>query len=126
MSISKLNQNVTGLLVAFSSFYIMLFLLFHLLFKQKIITDTFIHSIFVSPLYVIPMFIISCIAFINFGKILAHDDVEVSRFKALREIRAQEQRLINYVKLAKIITNEDAETMVKNYIDKLEKNGLEE
>lgn len=84
---------------------------------------TLLYTLFVDYRVVIPCFVVCVLSFVELGKLFARTDVEQMRYKIFKDMHRQENRLIDYMKLAKIITKDDADVIIRRYIERLEKDN---
>ncbi len=106
---------------AFSSIYIIFFILYY---KTDIPIATLLPTFFIifeEFKYIIPIFILFPITCIYIGKIVAEDTIECVKLRYVSEIKKQEQRMVDYIKLAKLLTKPNTHELISDYLKRLDK-----
>jgi len=70
--------------------------------------------------FILALFLLICSS-IALGRYFAEENVQVCRRMMLRELRAKEKRLTDYIVLARLVTSDDTEQIIKDTMLKLQK-----
>ena len=105
----------------FSFLYIVLFTVTSVYLKQPsiLISNS---ALFNEGKFVFPCMFLSMLIIFYFGKFMARNEVAYQKIKLDEAVHKQATRLAEYVDLARIVTREDATTIVEKYFKKLEIN----
>ncbi len=108
------------MLVDFSIVISIVYFMLKLIIETAIIdTNTFV--LFQNNYIEAIMCLILIFSCISFGKRMAIFDADLIRRKCLAEMHKKEEKLIDYIQLARILTQDDVKNTISIYVDKLNK-----
>jgi len=106
---------------AFILFYLICFILYHLRPDLAFIDMDRPIAIFAEFKYVIPIFLLSIFSSLYLGRGSAIDDIEQINYNYSVAIDAKIEKLIVFINLAKVLTKNDTDELIADFIKKLDK-----
>ena len=101
-----------------SIFYVIIFLLCTYNDPAKV---TGMYVVFVDYRIVVPCFAVAALSLIGLGKAFAHEEIEHKRYRVLKAMGDKQDELIEYIRLARLLTNKDADTLIEEFVARIDK-----
>ncbi len=112
---------VYTIIMVCSFWYFVMFALFTFTFTSEIMEPHEFELGFFNGYWFLTILVVLILSSVSLGKEYTKEYILSMRRRMLLELKQKEQTLIDYIKLARLITKKDTEVLVVDYIKKIEK-----